>query len=540
MPERVDITILGGGANGVALARACAQADKSVLLVERDDFASGATSRCTRIVHGGLHYLEQGELGMLRESLRGLETLLREQPHLVQSLDFVFAAAPKSRYSPLEIRAALWLYRKLGKVPPSSSSAEIDAEIEALNRTLDASQRWALYSYQDAMCDFPERLVADWLLEGCAAGAVARNHTQVLAIRTAEGRVRGVIVRDRLTRQESYVESEWVINATGPWVDIVRELTGLNAHSPLSTGIRSTHLMVRRFPGASAVGLHVTAKRGRSISVAPWNGMLQVGSTEVCHSGGPGLANPGEQEVEFLLTSVAALYPHLTAADIVYSYAGVRPIAYRSSERLLHSEFGALASRHVLHNHADEGALGMLSIFGGTLATAVSLACKTARIMGLSTPTCRPQVAIGEANGVKNTLTQWASAVAASTGIPQMSTEAIARWHGRHAMCIVQTAMHDPRMRLPIIDGQPQLVAQAVEAVAYEHAVTLADILLRRVPVALDQDWNEGSTAQAAARIAPALNWSERRMREEIEAFQDERSRFLHKPVGLKPTGIAA
>jgi glycerol-3-phosphate dehydrogenase len=543
MPERVDITIIGGGVNGVALARACAQANKSVLLVERDDFASGATSRCTRIVHGGLHYLEQGELGMLRESLRGLETLLREQPHLVQSLDFVFAAAPRSRYSSLEIRAALWLYRKLGRVPPSSSAAELDAGIEAFDRMLDASRHWALYSYQDAICEFPERVVADWLIEACAAGAVARNHTEVLSIRTAEGRVRGVIVRDGITKKESYVESEWVINATGPWVDLVRDLTGLTARAPLATGIRSSHIMLRRFPGASTIGLHASAMRGRAISVAPWNGMLQVGSTEVCHSGGPAMASPGAQEVEFLLTSVAALFPHahLTASNIVYSYAGVRPIAYRSSERLLRSEFGALASRHVLHNHADEGALGMFTIFGGTLATATSLARQTARTMGLRSPTLPgPEVAIGEANGVMNTLKQWACAVQTSTGIPHESTEAIARWHGRHAMCVVQTAMHDPRMRLPLVDGQPQLVAQAVEAVAYEHAVTLADILLRRVPVALDQDWNEDSTVQAASRIAPALNWSERRMKEEIEAFQDERRRFLHKPTYLKPTGIAA
>jgi len=543
LPERVDITILGGGVNGVALARACAQSNKSVLLIERDDFASGATSRCSRIAHGGLHYLEQGELSMLHESLRGLEALLRERPHLVEPLEFVFASVPGSRYSSMGIRAALALYRLLGRVPPVCTDSELQAQIEAYDRILDASQPWGVYSYQDAICTFPERLVADWLTEACAAGAVARNHTEALAIRTSEGRVRGVLVRDKITAQESYIRSEWVINATGPWVDVVRDLSGLVAVSPLSTGIRGSHIMLRRFPGAPAAGLHASPKLGRPVSVIPWNGMWQVGSAEVSHVGAPNAASPTSQEIEFLLTSVGALFPQaaLTSADVVYSYAGVRPVAHHSSERLLHSEFGALASRHVVHNHADEGALGMFSVFGGTITTATSIARKTAQKMGLKAPR-QPatEIAIGSANGIENTLKQWASAVHASTGIPQESTEAIARWHGRHAMCVVQTAMHDPCMRLPIVDGQPQLVSQAVEAVAYEHALTLGDILLRRVPMALDRDWNEDSTAQAASRIAHALNWNEHRMREEIDGFHEERSRFLYRPKNLKPSGIAA
>jgi glycerol-3-phosphate dehydrogenase len=200
------------------------------------------------------------------------------------------------------------------------------------------------------------------------------------------------------------------------------------------------------------------------------------------------------------------------------------------------------ASRHVLHNHAEEGAMGMLSIFGGTLSTAASLARKTARTMGFQVPrSAGPEVAFGAASGVENTLQQWANAVHAATGISQESAEAVARWHGRYAMCVVQTAMHDPVMRMPIIEGQPQLVAQAVEAVAHEHAVTLGDILLRRVPMALDADWNEYRTAQAAVRIALALGWSESRTREEIEGFEEERDGFLQKPqkLTLDPARIA-
>lgn len=555
LPERVDILIIGGGINGVALARECAQAHKSVLLVERDDFASGASSRSSRIVAGGLHSIDRSAFRMIRESLRGRAALLREQPHLVRPLEFVLAAGSASRYSGLQIRAALWLYRKLGKLPP----AEAPADLESLRRALDPAQRWTLYPYQDAHCEFPERLVADWLRDACSAGAIARNHANVLAIRTAEGRVRGVLLRDTLTGQDSYVESEWVINATGPWVDLVRDLTGLDAPAPLARSVRSSHLMLRPWPGSPTIGIqsgihsalnsdlqsgvHLTPRQGRSISIAPWNGMLQVSSTNVSQSGDPSLASPSLEELEFLLASAAALFPgaHLTSAAVAFSYAGVRPIANYPGESLPGTATESTACRHILHNHADEGALGLLSIFGGTLATASALAQSTAHTMGLKLDRLPdPQLAFGESSVVESTLQQWASAVHASTGIAKESAEAVARWHGRHAMCVIQTALHDPILRLPIVEGRPQLVAQAVEAVAYERAVTLADILLRRVPIALDQNWNEDSTLQAAARIAPALYWNERRMKEEIQAFEEERSRFLYKPKNLKPTGVAA
>jgi glycerol-3-phosphate dehydrogenase len=582
LPERVDIIILGGGVNGVAIARTCAQARKSVLLVERDDFACGISSRSSRTVYGGLHALRQGSFRKLREALHGRAALLRDQPHLVQPLDFVLATPAISSYPGLPLRAALWLYRKLGSLPPAASVADL----ESLRRSLDPAQGWTLSAYQEAQCEFPERLVADWLRDACTAGAIARNHATALAIRAADGRVRGVLLRDGLTNEECYVESEWVINATGPWVDLVRDLTGLTACTPLARSVRSSHLMLHPWPGAPTIGLHaaaipsplpfdlqtsrlqsspsqasplqtsplqVTQHKGRSISLAPWNGMLQVGSTQAVHAGDPSLASPSAEEVDFLLTSTAALFPEarLTAAAIAFSYAGVQPIAqpiaqhigqptaYDPSESF--SVSGVDACRHVLHNHADEGALGLLSVFGGTLATASALAHKTAHTMELRLERLPDsQLVFGECFGVENSFQQWASAVHATTGIPKPSTEAIARWHGRHAMCVIQSALHDAILRAPIVDDRPQLVAQAVEAVAYEGAVTLADILLRRVPIALDQNWNEDSTRQAAARIAPALYWNERRIRDEVQAFEEERSRFLHKPKNLKPTIIAA
>src|SRR5213075_1885220 len=157
-----EIAIIGGGINGVAIARVCALAGRRVLLVEKADFAAGTTSRSTRIIHGGLRYLEHGEIGMVRKSLRERQRLLRERPHLVHPIHFLLAPSQESRRSALSIRTGLWLYRQLGGRRLGADLSKTDQD--KLERWLDAGRRWSVFSFEDAQCEFPERLVAEWLV----------------------------------------------------------------------------------------------------------------------------------------------------------------------------------------------------------------------------------------------------------------------------------------------------------------------------------------------------------------------------------------
>src|SRR5205814_9598657 len=169
---------------------------KRTLVVEQSDFASGVTSRSTRIIHGGLRYLEHGELGLVRESVRERERLLRERSHLIHPIRFLFLLNENSQRSALKVRAGLWLYQKLARKKPSPPS---EMEMTRVLRALDAGHRWLLLNYEDAQCEFPERLVAEWMTEAIDAGAVVRNHTEVLAVDVAHGRAKGVMLRDRIT-----------------------------------------------------------------------------------------------------------------------------------------------------------------------------------------------------------------------------------------------------------------------------------------------------------------------------------------------------
>src|SRR3954469_12399947 len=173
--QSFDVLVIGGGINGVAIARECAQWSRRVLLVEQNDFSSGTTSRSTRIIHGGLRYLEHGEIGLVRESLRERERLLNQSPHLVRPLKFLLALPKKPRSllrSSLAIRTGLWLYHRWAGGKHLCSS-----DLGSFERQLDNGQAWSVYSYEDAQCEFPERLVAEWLAESIEAGAVVCNHT---------------------------------------------------------------------------------------------------------------------------------------------------------------------------------------------------------------------------------------------------------------------------------------------------------------------------------------------------------------------------
>src|SRR5258708_22768256 len=203
--ERFHVVIIGGGINGVAIARLCARAGKRTLLLEEHDFASGTTSRSTRIIHGGLRYLEHGEIGLVRESLAERQRLLRERPHLVHPIHFLLALDQNSKRSAMSIRAGLWLYGRMGGTHLGAEQNRMDRH--KLEHMLDSGRRWSIFNFEDAQCEFPERLVAEWLTEATDAGAVARNHTQVLAVDVRHGRATGVLLLDLLSGKEERVET---------------------------------------------------------------------------------------------------------------------------------------------------------------------------------------------------------------------------------------------------------------------------------------------------------------------------------------------
>ena len=515
-----QVVVVGGGINGVAIARECALAGKQTLLLEKHDFASGATSRSTRIIHGGLRYLEHGEIALVRESLRERQRLLAERPHLVRPLTFLLALGSHTPRSPLEVRFGLWLYRRM-----AGAHARFDARAESLARQLDSDgdHAWRVFQYDDAQCEFPERLVAEWLVEALDAGAEPCNHTEVLQVTLQANRVRGVRVRDLLTGQESEIEAACVINACGPWADQLAQRSSVHTAAPMIGGVRGSHIVLPQFTGCPETAVYAEAVDGRPFFVIPWNSQLLVGTTEVAHTGDPSSAEPSPSEIEYLFTSFQHLFPAapLQWADIRHAFAGVRPLPYSPG-----SAEAAITRRSILHDHAEDRVSGLLSVIGGKLTTAASMARQAARHIGIQVEEPAAAV-IAPADDLEDCLARCAGEIVAIAGVSPESARALVQWQGRRSLAVARLAKHDPRLRRPLCPHTPHIVAEAVAAFHEERATTLADALLRRVPVALGACWSDECTHDAAAAIGAALGWSDYQVEAEIEAFSEERSRFL-------------
>ena len=523
--QHFQVVVIGGGINGVAVARQCARAGKHTLLVEQNDFASGVTSRSTRIIHGGLRYLEHGELGLVRESLRERENLLRERSHLVHPMHFLLLLNETTQRSALKVRAGLWLYQRMAGKSPHSDATEMESK--RLERALDAGHRWSFFNYEDAQCEFPERLVAEWLMEAVDAGAIVRNHTEALAVDVAHGRIRGVLLRDQITGRDARVDAGWVINCSGPWADRVCQRSAIRMAKPMLGGLRGSHIVLPRFPGSPSAAVYTEAVDGRPIFVLPWNDQILVGTTEVADNGDPGKTVPSAEEISYLVRSVAQLFPKakLSAQSVKHAFAGIRPLPYSPDNRP-----SAVTRRHILHDHADDGAAHMLSVIGGKLTTAASLARDCARKIGLNA--AEPNtVALGPGAALDPLLDDAVLEIARIGAVSEETAQGMVEWHGKRAADIARMALARAELRAPICPHTSHVIAEVVEAYRRECAVTLGDVLLRRVPVALGACWSESCSREAALRIGAVLGWNEHIMGANLENFETERAAFL-QPAG--------
>jgi glycerol-3-phosphate dehydrogenase len=524
--ERFDVVVIGGGINGVAIARECARAGRRTLLVEQNDFASGTTSRSTRIIHGGLRYLEHGDLAQVRESLRERKQLLRQYPYLVHRLEFLLALPENSPRSALAVRAGLWLYRQMG----GQGATNGRSEQHQLEQMLDSGMRFSVFSFDDAQCEFPERLVAEWLVEAGRAGCVVRNHTQVLAVEVTAGKVTSLRLRDQLSGIEKSVAANWIINATGPWADHICRRSDIRTAHPMVGGVRGSHIVLPKFTGAPGAAVYTEAVDGRPFFVIPWNEQLLVGTTEVGDTGDPGKVKPSAEEIEYLLRSVQELYPRarVKAGDVRCTFAGVRPLPYSPGATL-----SGLSRRHYLHDHSAEGAAGMISVIGGKLTTAASLARECVAIIGgakIGAASSPQQIALVDGDRTDGLLERRIAEVAEAGGINRESASGLVEWYGEQSFAIAGLARNRAELQETLCPHTSHMVAEAVHALTNEYAVTLGDVLLRRVPVALGACWSPDCGREASKRVGGAMGWDECQVALALDAFEAEREAFLRKP----------
>ena len=364
-----DVIIIGAGINGAGIARDAAMRGLKVLLIDKADIGSGTTSASTRLIHGGLRYLEHFEFGLVRESLRERETLLKIAPHLVKPLPITIPIYKQSKRGRATIRAGMILYDllSLGKSLPLHRML---SRAETLKRLPGLNPEGLLGSavYFDAQVEFPERLVLANVLAAREHGAEVFTYAPVTNLIVEGDSLQGVeFVTD--DGNSHFVQTKIVVNAAGPWID--RVLARAHVESPtLIGGTKGSHIVVPPFPDAPATAIYLEAQSDRRpFFIIPWNGSYLIGTTDVRFEEDPDEVRCEIWEMDYLLAEANFAFPEarLTHDSVLFTYSGVRPLP-RTNDK----EEQSITRRHFIREHPRFR--NLLSIVGGKLTTYRSLA----------------------------------------------------------------------------------------------------------------------------------------------------------------------
>ena len=367
--SRFDVIIIGAGINGAGIARDAAMRGLKVLLIDKGDPGCATTSASTRLIHGGLRYLEHFEFGLVRESLREREILLRIAPGLVKPLAIAIPIYKRSKRGRLTIRAGMILYDLLS-VGKSLPSHRMLSRAQTLERWPGLNPKDLVGSalYYDAQVEFPEGLVAANVRAARECGAEVRIHTRVTSFAVEDGNVSEVELISE-DGQKGFAEAAVVINAAGPWVDLVLEEAPVESPR-LIGGTKGSHLIVPPFLTAPSNAIYLEARSdGRPIFIIPWNKLYLIGTTDDRFEGNPDDVRCEPWEIDYLLAETNLAFPNagLARDTILDTYSGVRPLPVTDDK-----EEQSITRRHFIREHPR--LQNLLSIVGGKLTTYRSLA----------------------------------------------------------------------------------------------------------------------------------------------------------------------
>ena len=355
--ETFDVVVIGGGIIGCGIARDAALRGLRVALCERADFGSGTTAASTRIVHGGLRYLEMLDFRLVRLDLRERETLLRIAPHLVQPLEFLIPFLAGAPASPLKLRLGLTLYDALSFDRSLPSHRTLDSgETRRSERAVRNSDVRGGAAYYDARVDLPERLALENVLDAEAHGATVLNYCEVLSTDVKNGAACGVRVRDTLEGYEATIAARIVVNATGPWWERVAAAQTGHRRGRVRT-TKGVHIVC---PPVTDRALVLFSDVDRRLMFAiPRGGQTWIGTTDTDFDDDPAQARATASDVEYLLASVRSLFPSLTPADVLYTTAGVRALV---------TQGGRASAVSRMHKVVENEPLqGVISVLGGKI-----------------------------------------------------------------------------------------------------------------------------------------------------------------------------
>jgi glycerol-3-phosphate dehydrogenase len=531
-----EVVVIGGGITGAGVALDAASRGYSVALLERDDFAVGTSSRSSKMVHGGLRYLQNFDLGLVREALLERQLLVQLAPHLVYPTPFLVAALGEGKRD-RKLGIGLNMYDVMATTRTGRGRREKREKFSSQpreeepwwspdrHRTIDHDEVLELvpaltsrdphdaYLFYDCQTD-DVRLVLTVLGEAERYGAVMLNGADVVEVTGGGGRAAGVAFVEADSSERIEVRADHVVNATGVWADSIRPEVIEEEDVPRIAPSRGTHLILDAadLPMGSAACI-VPAGEGRMIFALPWYGRTLIGTTDNDFEGDTRHPRPAEAEVEYLLDAANSFFgTALGPGDLVGAYAGVRPLISSGDPR----KSVDISRKEELY----ETSSGMLTITGGKLTTYRRMAKLTVdRLVereGRKAPCHTAEIPLGmEARPAD---------LDAPDEVGEGALSQLAFRYGHAARKVLDLARERPELAAPIVPGRPDLLAEVVLGARHEQARSLADVLLRRTrlgilaaPALRDPE----ARRPIAAALGGELGWSDARVEAEIAAWED-------------------
>jgi glycerol-3-phosphate dehydrogenase len=513
--EPFDVLVVGGGITGAGVALDAASRGLRTALVERDDFASGTSSKSSKLVHGGLRYLQQREFRLVYEALYERQRLLQNAPHLVHVLPFLVPIMQRGgvidRRLARVLGTALWMYDLTGgwRIGKRHHKISVDTA-RAHMPTLDTARLAGAYLYYDAQAD-DARLTLAIAQSAADHGAALANYTALTGLMKDGDRVRGA--RVRADGDEFDVQARCVVNAAGVWADDVRAIDEGTDPSSIRPA-KGVHITVpwTRVRNDIAAIIPVQGDK-RSVFVIPWGDTTYVGTTDTDYHGALDDPPCTVDDVDYLLRAINGVVAEpLTRDDVIGTWAGLRPLLRAGSART-----ADLSRRHSVRTSPS----GVVTVTGGKLTTyrrmasdAVDAAAVHLEESGTRSRTKRLRLhGAGSAGS--------GSVTAPAVGIEPSVHEHLAGRYGTDARAVATLAETDPALAEPLVAGLPYLRAEAVYAVRHEMARTLDDVMSRRTRARLfGRDASDAAAEAVAALLAPELGWNDAERAAQVASYR--------------------
>lgn len=552
----VDVLVIGGGITGAGIARDAARRGLSVALVDMNDLAFGTSSRSSKLIHGGLRYLEHYEFSLVFESVSERRILQDIAPHLVNPLGFLFPVYKGARRQLWIINAGMWLYDGLSLFrSPKIHKNLKPREVAELEPALKQERLKGAPLYYDCSTD-DARLTLETALDAAEHGAVIATWAKVQGfLKTESGRVRGVVVSDELGGEQREVEARTIVNATGPWTDQTIAMSQALASGSILRPTKGIHVVVEhaKLPLSNAVVCFHPSDE-RVLFAIPWGDRTYLGTTDTDFEGDAAAVAATLEDVDYLIDASNCYFPdhQLCREDVIATWAGIRPLMAPQEGG------GDLKESSVSREHQILiGQDGLITIAGGKLTTyrrmageVVDTAVRLLELergpLDLRAPDTGKQPLLGAVGWPEDDDHAKVADEVAKAGHPRVPEDValhLACTYGMRAMELARAMAKDASACERLVAGRPEVMAQVDFAVSKELAATVCDVMIRRTQLFYrDREQGLGAAPRVAARMAALLGWDEARTAKELARYEAEvaRSRIWREELASDELATAA